>query len=274
MSRIWPAELATYWRSYVPPCRPSRFDLDICSAEVVRIRAFERRRPRVLILGTTNEYRDWAYEEACETTIIDSSREYHAAVSSDRRYKAAKENVLFHQWENLEEMEAYDIIVGDLVIGNVLEKDTPDLLQRIYSALTRRGVFVTKSFFYMGGEQEPRLEELAKELCAGNVLSDPFPYLAYSLTMECRNPISGMVEFGDMYRWVEDMSNRGLLPTTVLDRYAALGWGDGSKIVFQVLEVGRWEQLVEQCFDSFSKETGPYTWSPRFQTYVCRKGQA
>lgn len=271
MSSVWSQDLAGYWKNYVPPCRPSRFDLEICSEVIEAVRRRLNHRPKVLILGSTNEFRDWAFEERCETTVVDNSLVFHRAISEDRRYKTSKEDVRIVDWLNLDIQNEFDLVVGDLVIGNIWSPDIPRFLEIVYGMLVAGGSFITKSFFYNANSETPSLVELAHRFSDRCGERDPFPYFAYALTVRCRNPLTGILNFADMHGEIEKFVRKGTIPEWVQRRYEELGWSSGSKISFEVLETSAWEDQVLKLFDSINKSIGPYYWSADFPVYTCIK---
>lgn len=271
---MWRAALRRYWRAYVPPCRPSRFDLDVCSAVVAQVRRWRPHcTPNVLILGSTNEFRDWAFEEHCSVTVVDNSRQFHVAISDDRRYKRSRERLVVQSWETLDLPQRFDLALGDLVVGNVAPSEVAAVLQNVYRALRPRGTFITKSFFARAGIARRgrdvfpllrRIEEL-------HPLEDPFPHMVYALTLAAVDRHSGMLSFPAMYALLERAFERGYVSARVLRRYRELGWHAGSKIEFYVMPERRWIKTATQVFERVTKRVGPYSWSKNFPVYLLHK---
>lgn len=271
---MWPRELAHYWHNYVPPCRPSRFELDVCTRTLEGMRAdLSRRRPRVLILGSTTEYRDWAFEEGCEAVVVDNSPAFHAAITAEITHKNyPQELVVYEDWRSMTVGEDFDLILGDLVIGNVAPEDVEELTTNIAAALAPHGRFLTKSFFH--GIREPQFPDLAtmfRHYEAELAPRDPFPVLAYDLTMACTSPDNYILDFRDMHAAVARHVATGDASSTTLARYSDLGWGEEMKFAFYVMPVAAWEQMCARHFVSVRRELGPYTWSTDFPYYICGK---
>jgi SAM-dependent methyltransferase len=271
MTRVWPPALVDFWRNYVPPCRPSRFDLDLGSSFLEEVRARNDRKPEVLILGSTNEFRDWAFEERCRVTVVDNSQQFHDRISQDRRHPSGSETFILRDWLDLTFQDRFDLVLGDLVVGNIWSPELPKFLSVIYNSLAPGGCFQTKSFFYNKESSTPVFADLVKDFSRKNGSRDPFPYFAYALTVHCRDPESGILDFSDMYDAISAEVINGRLPDWVLERYKELGWGDGSKIFFEVIDLQQWRNLLVARFDSNEERLGPYSWSQDFPVFTCFK---
>lgn len=268
---MWDSRLVNFWRSYVPPCRPSRFELDLCKNELHKIRvAIGDRAPRLLILGSTNEYRDFAFEERCEIVVADNSKVFHEAISEDRRYKNSRETVHVVAWEDMDFNCEFDLVVGDLVIGNVKPDRTTQFVANVHRCLKPGGVFITKSFFF----DQTRLRDLSATFRTFEEnfrYEDPFPYLAYQLTLAAMDRETHMLEFGEMFQHVRRAHDEGVVSTRTYERYLELGWHEGGKIQFYVMPIQLWEDLIRGCFSNFSVSYGPYPWANDYPIYCAYK---
>lgn len=253
---MWNAEIATFWRAYVPPCRPSRKDLDLCSAVLREQRKALDRRARVLILGSTTEFRDWAYEEQVETVVVDNSREYHEAVSLELTHRNGREEVEIVDWLDMTFESEFDIAVGDLVVGNVGTHCLPRFLDRVATALRPGGDFVTKSFFRSGDENASPGEVLAK-LRELSEFVDPFPAIAYELTIACMEPGSDYLNFETMFRHIRLAAESGVVSAWQFERYCEFGWDSAMKFNFSVPTYDEWRTAFEVRFKERHKFAVP-----------------
>ena len=91
----WGKQLAKLWTNYLPPSRPSWSEL--VDVYTPYLRVLQRRKPRQrlksLILGSTSEFRDWAYVENLQTTVIDFSCVYHYTIEQEMTYKNVTEKL-------------------------------------------------------------------------------------------------------------------------------------------------------------------------------------
>lgn len=269
---MWNSSLARHWRSYVPPCRPSRFDLELCSQLLQRYReGVHNRYPDVLVLGSTTEFRDWAFEERCRVTVIDKSRSFHRAISADRRYKNVTESVIFKSWEEMSFKDEFDLIVGDLIIGNIIPNCVNSVLERIHRALRPGGTFMTKSFFATKCAASEDIFAALGKIERQHPYEDPFPNMAYPLTIAAMDKETNMVEFEVMYKIVRQAYNKRYVTKTVLKRLDEMGWNEADKSMFYVMPLNLWEQCAQTVFQQIAKHQGPYSWSRDFPVFVMSK---
>ena len=267
---MWSANDVHYWRAYVPPSRPSRFDLDLCTQYASEIKTRFHRQPRVLILGSTNEFRDWAFEESCDVTVIDNSEGFHAAISDDRKYKRAQERVVFRNWEDIQFAEEFELIVGDLVIGNIAPNNVELVIGKIKNALVPGGVFISKSYFFNPNRPFKSLNDVFSAYEASQKLNDPFPLLAYDLTVAAMDDKTFFMTFNKMHELVKNAHEQGRLSDKTMERYKEFGW-EGDAFAFYVMPIPEWERLLGGYFAKYTVYFGPYPWSSDFPIYVATK---
>lgn len=257
----------------MPPCRPSCFDLEICSQVLRECRpAISDRYPHVLILGSTNEYRDWAFEERCNVTVVDNSRPFHTAISEDRRYKNATETVLYESWEDMKFDSEFDLALGDLIVGNVAPYQVEQLLLAIHRSLRAGGSFITKSFFHgRNGITPDNIFNMLHEIEIRHPYQDPFPIMAYPLTIAAMDRNSHMLDFSIMFEIINQAYQTGFVSARVLERYREFGWHVGAKIMFHVMPINVWHTYVAGIFTKVSTHTGPYEWAQDFPLYLMNK---
>lgn len=84
----WNSTLALLWTRTVGPSRPTVSELAIYTKYAHKLLNNSKNRLKILILGSTPEFRDWAFEENMETTIIDYSADYNKTISREIRHKS------------------------------------------------------------------------------------------------------------------------------------------------------------------------------------------
>lgn len=270
--RKWTPQIAVHWRNYVPPCRPSRFELDCCSQILHSIRVGNPpSRPRVLILGSTTEFRDWAFEEAVDVTVVDNSREYHEAISEELTHHNPREVVAFQDWRDMKYQGEFDLALGDLVVGNLPEDDVPRFLGILASSLREGGRFITKSFFLFDESEPLDLEQAFKIAGTQHEFEDPFPWVIYELSMTCRDPRTGILQFETMHETVMDLARRGIVDEDQARRFDSLGWDSSFKVDFWIPTEHAWTEMYSAHFDLEKKYTpATSTALEHFPLYVLR----
>lgn len=268
---MWTKEVAKVWTNYIAPCRPSRFELEACSNLISNSREKFFRRPRILILGSTTEFRELCHEEWCETAIVDNSLEYHIAISQELKYKNLEEELIVQNWQSIDFESRFDFIVGDLVIGNLEPTEVLDFLRRVKKALADGGYFLTKSFFLQDDAKIELPKDFFREYERSFTHLDPFAFNIYRLVTYCVNKTNYKLKFGDMFREVEACFKSGVISKTTWDRFSNLGWEAALKTDFYVMPRREWEGVLTDVFSTFAVEFGNYFWSDDFPFYVIKK---
>jgi cyclopropane fatty-acyl-phospholipid synthase-like methyltransferase len=270
----WGAELAVYWRNYVPPCRPSRFELNRLSdiAKDLKLNV-KSRRLRVLILGSTTEFRDWAFEERLEAVVVDSSLEFHREVSKELTHENVNESVIFDDWRSMKFDQEFDLVVGDLVVGNVPRVDLPRFLENVHSSLLPHGRFVTKSFFARDDRSAKSVDEIIEIMQQFDPCDDPFPDLIYELAMACTDHDKGILSFERMFNEIERAWQQGRITDDQLNRFTEFGWGSKMKFDFLIPTKSEWSNQFLRFFDLEVLHRDEDSFLSSFPLYVLKPRQ-
>lgn len=262
----WSSDVATIWRYYVPPCRPSWFDLQIVTDIVAEFRARCRRNPRLAILGSTTEFRDWAFREQLAATVIDNSAAYHSAVSAELTHPVDDEEVVLADWRWMD-LRGFDLVVGDLVSGQLPVAEISIFLSRVRAMMEPEGTFVTKSFFRR--DPQPSFEQLAN-LCRSKSdhVGDIFPEIIYPLAQYSVGADS-ILHFERMLGVVDQLRTRGALTADQHARLHQFGWDTNFKVHFTMPSHEFWQTEVESHFDKWETRNEPrLSWSADIPTYI------
>lgn len=149
----WSAELAETWKDILPPSKPSTSEIEIYNEILKKIKE-NAQYPvyKALILGTTNEFREMLLKEGFSITIVDNSEEYHKRTTKDTPLNQEREKVIFCDWLNISKnnkivANSYDVVIGDLAIGNVTPEKLNDFINQIEYVLKPKGFFLGKTVF-------------------------------------------------------------------------------------------------------------------------------
>lgn len=220
----WDARLAELWTYYVPPSRPSVAEMAYYAQWATWYRSSVGRRLKILVLGSTPEFRDWGYEEYAEVTVVDSSIEYHRTISREMRHKEADEKLLISKWEDMSFDEKFDLVVGDLALGNVDRNCFEKFIARIADALYPRGLFMGKSFIW----DEDTVQELPESIIRDYYESargiHPYTFINHRLGFSCLNRETQMIRFADMYRCLHSLETARIVHSDIMEVFGALGW--------------------------------------------------
>lgn len=176
-----------------------------------------------MILGSTPEFRDWGYEENLKIHVVDKSQEYYEQISREIRHKNLIETVHFSEWEKMHFSETFDIIIGDLSIGNINKNQFIIFLQKISDALSDNGLFIGKSFLWSSNETIKTPEIIIKEY-ADSAYIHPYTFINHQLGLYCLDKEQYFIDFQKMYQSLCSLFERGIIDQHLLSFFENVGW--------------------------------------------------
>lgn len=265
----WNGELGLLWTRYLPPCRPSWSEMVIYSKYLrQKQKKFPDRPIKLLILGSTTEFRDWGHQENMETTIIDCSADYNKSISWELRHKFPNERLKIQFWQDMSFSNEFDLIVGDLVIGNLSKDEIPLFLKRVANALKDGGLFMTKSFFSDEKWKKESLEDIFVNYYKNGITYSPYSSLVYDIAMNCVDKETNLLSFNYMFSQIEKLYEKGIVKRETFENFRYLGWQKEMKIVFYMPPFSLWEHWISENLKLLKKEYGKDLYSKNFPIYV------
>lgn len=265
----WGKELANIWTNNVPPSRPSCSEMCVYTKYLRKVQEKVKRPIKLLVLGSTPEFRDWGYDEGLEIHVVDKSEDYYKQVSREIHHKNLKEQVYYSKWEDMHFSDKFDVIIGDLAIGNVEQDCFDDFLMNIRDALTDNGVFMGKSFIWDDGPvKSPKqiVDEYRR-----SIRIHPYSFINHQLGLYCLDKNSFSIDFSRMYHELEKLYLSGDIDEELFSYFQDVGWNTEMKFTFFapskqlfVEKVGKYLKLVE-----FVHTTDAYT--SAFPIYIIKK---
>lgn len=275
MKKSWSQDVAQVWTKVVGPSRPTVSELSVYTKYTHELQNKLNRRLDILILGSTPEFRDWAYEERMNVTIIDFSLDYHKKISREIKHKNIleindKEKLVVKKWEDMNFEQEFDIVIGDLAIGNVEPKKLEIFISNVANALRKDGLFLGKSFF-KPEDYKPILHgQLANEYYSKNRGYHPYSYFVFDLVMNCLDE-NNMLCFKDLYNEVVSLKTNGLITDTEMECFENIGWDTEMKFVFHVPNIKDYESIINRYMKIEKIEYGMDVYSKNFPLYIIRK---
>lgn len=266
----WSKEVAQVWKNYIPPCRPSSYEIELLN-KLMEPKKLQWKNMKILILGSTSEYRIWAQSFNCMVTVIDNSLEYHNEISKEINIPLSNENLDNIDWLKMIYKNQYDIIVGDLVIGNLPSSKILEFLRKVKNALKNEGVFFTKSFFFDNNYLIRTPQDLFLEYEKYFRHRNPFQFNIYNLAMYCTNPDTYMMQFKDMYFQVELSFIKNIISRKTFNVFKNLGWTEEMKNQFYMMPKLLWEDNLIEIFNNFECEKSNEDWAVNFPIYIIKK---
>ena len=69
----WNKNLASIWTNNVAPSRPSNAEMCVYTKYLRELQSQCGQRIKMLVLGSTPEFRDWGFEQAIDISVVDKS---------------------------------------------------------------------------------------------------------------------------------------------------------------------------------------------------------
>jgi ubiquinone/menaquinone biosynthesis C-methylase UbiE len=145
-SIFWHTNIAERWKIYSSPARPSKGECQLIQTFI----SHYKKRPKILILGSTPESRDLAHNLRAEVTCVDIGLEMLIGMTELMKHKnMANQEIWFRSdWLTMPVAENYyDFVLGDLVVTNLPLALQPTLLAKIKSVLKPGGYFITRDWW-------------------------------------------------------------------------------------------------------------------------------
>ena len=194
----WNKNLASIWTNNVAPSRPSNAEMCVYTKYLRELQSQCGQRIKMLVLGSTPEFRDWGFEQAIDISVVDKSIEYHKCISREIRHKNIKESVYVQNWEEMTFDKQFDLIIGDLAIGNV----DPDLfhvfLQNVNKSLSKNGFFLGKSLIWDENELIKSPTEIIDDYRLQNYIH-PYTFINHRLGLYCLDRNTNTLDFSIMF---------------------------------------------------------------------------
>ena len=262
----WNNNLALVWTKMVGPSRPAISELEIYSKHAREIQKTISRKLKLLVLGSTPEFRDWGFENNFDITVLDCNKDYNKAIFREIRHKGIKERTIIDRWQNLDAKNEYDIIIGDLVIGNIAPNELDDFFHRIMTALTQNGIFLGKSFYKKANYSPLDIEDLVKKYYSGHPWH-PYSFFVYDLTLSCLDE-NNMLSFSKQYEVLRKLNEKGILHDNTFEYFKEVGWDKEMKFLFHVPDLEAFEQLAEKYLKIYAIEYGKDIYSEHFPLHI------
>ena len=255
----WGRKLANIWTNNVAPSRYLR-----------QIQKDLKRRVKLLVLGSTPEFRDWGYEENLIIHVVDKSEEYYNTISREIRHKNLNEEFHLSSWEDMCFTEQFDIVIGDLAVGNVDPERFDKFLNNIKKALTPNGLFMGKSFIWPDDEPVKEPKTIIDEYNS-SVSIHPYTYINHQMGLYCLDKENYLIDFGKMYNELVALRNIGYIGDELFSFFANVGWNTEMKFKFFSPSQELFRRKINEhlSFMTFEHTTDIYT--NVFPIYIAKK---
>lgn len=266
----WGKELATIWTNNVAPSRPSCAEMCVYTHYLRQLQSSLLRPIKLLILGSTPEFRDWGFEENLQITVVDKSEEYYRQVSREIRHKNLKETLIVSRWEDMSLSDKYDVIIGDLSVGNIDPKLFDVFLSNVANSLSDDGLFLGKSFLWIDTAPIKSPRQIIDEYRT-SIPIHPYTFINHQLGLYCLDKKQQSIDFNQMFNELHALYENGYIDRELFSYFENVGWNTEMKFSFFAPSQETFIQHVNKVmkFVEFVHTTDVYT--SVFPVFVIKK---
>lgn len=270
MIKSWNSELALKWTKMVGPSRPTCTELSVYQKYVQKLQKQKNRQLEMLVLGSTPEFRDWGFENNLKVSVIDCNHDYHETINREIRHKIllTKENFIERKWQTLDEIEKYDIIIGDLVTGNLAPEELEPFLNKINLALISGGYYLGKSFYRLENYIVPEPENIVKQYYYNNSCH-PYSFMIYDFSVYCLR--NDLLNFKHMYTMIKQLHENGIMDSDTFSCFCDIGLESQMSFQFYIPPLKKYLELCKKYFKIEAIEYNNEIYSKQFPLVILRK---
>lgn len=264
----WDKALSHKWTNMTWPNRPSIGELNIYTNH---LRNYQKKNKNIkcLILGSNVEFRDWAYEENLDVSIMHNNEEYHLATYRELRHKNAPYTLILKDWQEICFNNEYDLIVGDQLIGNTPKENLEDFLKRVSKSLKPEGLFLSKSYYIPKDYEIKTKEQIFENYYKNGEGRNPLAYCGFDLTCACLDD-NNYVEFSLLDNLIKDAYNEKIITQETYDFLSNIGL-EKMNYKFYVPTIEEYESIVLKYFDIVQKTYTNDVGAENFPIYILKK---
>ncbi|TKJ17811.1 hypothetical protein CEE44_04770 [Candidatus Woesearchaeota archaeon B3_Woes] len=158
----WKEYANRYEKFYWEPGKPTKQEKKIFY-KFIKEALKKRKKTRALILGATPSIRDELAKFNVEVTLIDINKNMINEMSKLTTHKK-KEIIVKGNWINTKFPDNhFDIVMGDLVLGNLDAKHQPKFLKEVKRILKQEGYWIHRMFFFPPNWKFESTEQVLKK---------------------------------------------------------------------------------------------------------------
>lgn len=264
----WTNDVAELWEKVVPPSRPSISELDVYTDYLRILQKELKRKIDILVLGSTTEFRDWGYENNCSVSVVDYCRDYYSKISAGLKYKNSNEIVYFKKWQEMNFINQFDIVIGDLATGNVPLTELDLLFNKVHSSLRDNGMFLGKSMCYNPESTCDTVEKIIEWYQKLNINDHPYTHIFYQLSINYVDSETHIWDNKKMYEEIKQLFLDNKLRKDIFDSLSVVG---DMNVSFTVIPFEKLLNTGKKYFELIDERYGKEAYSKHFPLYIFQK---
>lgn len=209
--KTWPIYVRT-WKKAKPPLRPSKKTLVVIENYLDQKIKQKGSETKVLILGSTPEFRSLVISKELIPTVADFSETIYKGWGTMRTHKG-KERFIKQDWREINLKEKFDIILAEASMTVLSKKDMPRFLSKQAELLAQDGYFLNKVWVYLP-DKIKSMEEIVKhyrKYHKGKHFMSIYSPLIY--TWFCDQKKNETISLQELYFTFKQLYESGILTT-------------------------------------------------------------
>ena len=264
----WDKVLSHKWTNMTWPNRPSVGELAIYT-NYLRKYQEKHKNVKCLILGSNVEFRDWAYEENLDVTIMHNNEEYHLATYRELRHKNAPYTLVLKDWQEINFDAEFDLIVGDELIGNIPKENLENFLKRVAKSLKQGGLFLSKSFYVSKQYKKKTSKQIFQDYYKNAFDLNPLAYCSYDFSIACLDD-NNYLDFKKVEKFINDSYSKGIIKKETYNYLKNIGL-EQMNFKFYVPFIEDYERIISKYFNIYEKLNTNDVGAENFPIYILEK---
>lgn len=240
MKSDWKTDFVYHWKHFVHPARPGYSELELIKSKIK-----ERKQAKVLILGSTPEYRDLCGKLGADVTLIDFNKKNYQYLAKEMKTKP-KEKFVNDNWITTVLNEKFDIILGDVVLNIVNKDNIIKVISNIFKMLKSGGLFLPRT--YVRSQEERHTPEgIIKKYRKNGSKKPMFSWTVRDIMLSAYNFEDENLVFKDIWTNMNLLFKKGLITKEELENYRKLSF-EKREFNFYFPEKKEFDKLLSNFF--------------------------
>lgn len=175
---------AELWDKFPVPARPGKTELAIYE-KAIKAKQKQRKEKKLLILGSTIEYRSLCKKLGIIPYVVDFSKENFDSLTGYSKENFKKEHFIKADWLKIKDKNKYDFILGHRPANVIRHDQVGKLFGTMYRALKPGGIFFCRGNVKFPGDLDKLKKLVNKWAFAKNRNYPLFTYLEVELYFHC-----------------------------------------------------------------------------------------
>jgi cyclopropane fatty-acyl-phospholipid synthase-like methyltransferase len=265
----WTPTFAEIWTRYMPPARPSAAEIVLYTRYLRQLQKRKKTKIKLLILGSTPEFRDWGYLEGMDVTVVDYNEENYKVLSSFMRHKDGKEHLVLSDWKEMKFDQKFDIIIGDHAVSVLQKENVDQFLKSVAKALSRDGIFITKHYLRLKGQKQKNIQSIVSEYYKKYSNYNFFLFTTGIVTSKT-DIKTDYFSFKETLKELKELYGKGKFKKEDLQIFLDLNW-EHMKYDLYCPSEEDWEKRYQKLFKLVKRDFSEDIYAKEMPLYILKK---